>query len=87
MFGTGGSKVNSEYHIQGGGTSWCQDTKHFGRIKLLGNIEDVAAHTPASVGESAEWATIVNAAEENGVSYCKALRGKPLLVPCMELIL
>jgi hypothetical protein len=33
-------------------------------LKLLGDIEDVAGHTPASVGESAEWTAIVNAAEE-----------------------
>jgi hypothetical protein len=46
--------------------------------KLLGDIEDVAGHTPASVGESAEWGVIVNAAEENGLSYCKALHGKTL---------
>jgi hypothetical protein len=39
--------------------------------KFLGNIEDLAEHTPAAVGESAEWAAIVNTAEENGVSYCK----------------
>jgi hypothetical protein len=31
----------------------------------------VARHIPASVGESAEWSAIVNAAEENGVSYWK----------------
>jgi hypothetical protein len=37
-------------------------------FKLLGDIEDVAGHTPASVGESTEWAAIVNAAEENGAS-------------------
>jgi hypothetical protein len=34
--------------------------------------------TPGSVGESAEWAAIVNAGEENGASYCKGLHGKPL---------
>jgi hypothetical protein len=45
---------------------------------LLADIEDVAGHTPASVGESVEWAAVVNAAEENGVSYCKGLHGKTL---------
>jgi hypothetical protein len=45
---------------------------------VLGDIEDVAGHTPASAGESAEWAAIVNAAEENGANYCKALHGKAL---------
>jgi hypothetical protein len=47
-------------------------------LKVLRDIEDVAGHTPALVGESAEWAAIVNAAEENGASYCKGLHGKPL---------
>jgi hypothetical protein len=46
--------------------------------KLLGDIEDVAGDTPASVGEIAEWAAIVNAAEENRASYCKGLHGKTL---------
>jgi hypothetical protein len=45
-------------------------------LKVLGDIEDVARHIPASVGESEEWAAIVNAAEENGESYCKGLHGK-----------
>jgi hypothetical protein len=47
-------------------------------LNVLGDIEDVARHIPASVGESAEWAAIVNAAEENGASYCKSLYGKLL---------
>jgi hypothetical protein len=47
-------------------------------LKLLGDIEGVARHIPASVGESAEWAAIVNAAEGNGASYCKGLHGKLL---------
>jgi hypothetical protein len=38
-------------------------------LQVLGDIEGVARHIPASVGESAEWSAIVNAAEENGVSY------------------
>jgi hypothetical protein len=45
---------------------------------VLGDIEDVAGHTPASVGESSEWAVIVNAAEENGAHYCKAVHGETL---------
>jgi hypothetical protein len=48
-------------------------------LQVLGDIEDVARHIPASVGESAEWSAIANAAEENGASYCKGLHGKPLL--------
>jgi hypothetical protein len=43
---------------------------------LLGDIEDVTGHTAASVGESAEWAAIVNAAEGKGANYCKALHVK-----------
>jgi hypothetical protein len=38
-------------------------------FKVLGDVEDMAGRTPASVGESAEWAAIVNAAEENGANY------------------
>jgi hypothetical protein len=38
-------------------------------FKVLGDIEDVAGHTPASVGESSEWAAIVNSAEEIGANY------------------
>jgi hypothetical protein len=30
------------------------------------------------VGESVEWTSIVNTAEDNGASYCKALTRKPL---------
>jgi hypothetical protein len=52
-------------------------------FEVLGGIEDVAGHNPASAGESVERAIIVNAAEENGANYCKALHGKTLLVPCM----
>jgi hypothetical protein len=47
-------------------------------FQVLGDIEDVAGHIPPSVGESAELSPIVNAAEENGASYCKGLRGKLL---------
>jgi hypothetical protein len=47
-------------------------------LMVLGDIEDVAGHIPASVGESAEWVAIVNAAEGDGASYCKGLHGKPL---------
>jgi hypothetical protein len=55
-------------------------------IKVLGDIKDVAGHIPASVGESAERAAIVNAAEGNGASCCRDLPGKPLSVPCTALI-
>jgi hypothetical protein len=46
-------------------------------LQVLGDIENVARHIPASVGDSAERSAIVNAAEENGASYCEGLRGKP----------
>jgi hypothetical protein len=46
-------------------------------LNVLGDIEDVERHIPASVGENAKWAAIVNAAMENGVNYCKALHGNP----------
>jgi hypothetical protein len=45
-------------------------------LQVLGDMQDVARHIPVSGGESAEWSAIVNAAEENGASYCKDLRGK-----------
>jgi hypothetical protein len=47
-------------------------------LQVLGNIEDVARYIPASAGESAEWAAIAKATEENGANYCKPLHGKPL---------
>jgi hypothetical protein len=47
-------------------------------FKVLCDIEDVAEPAPAPVGESEHWNVIVNSAEENRVSYCKALAGKPL---------
>jgi hypothetical protein len=33
-------------------------------FQVLGDIEDVARHIPASVGESAKWASTANAAEK-----------------------
>jgi hypothetical protein len=47
-------------------------------LQVLGDIEGVARHIPASVGESEEWAAIVNAVEENGASYCKGLHENPI---------
>jgi hypothetical protein len=38
-------------------------------LKVRGDIEEMAGHTAASDGESAEWAAIVNTAEERGASY------------------
>jgi hypothetical protein len=44
-------------------------------FKVFCDIEDLAGCTPASVGESVEWATIVSQAEENRANYCQALKG------------
>jgi hypothetical protein len=44
-------------------------------FKLLCDIEDVAGYTPASVGDSDQWSSIINKAEENQVNLCKALTG------------
>jgi hypothetical protein len=44
-------------------------------FKVLGDIEDLAGHTPASVWK---WAAIVNSAEGNGANYSKALNRKTL---------
>jgi hypothetical protein len=46
--------------------------------KVLCDIVALAGCTPASVGESEEWAAVVRSAEDNRESFCKALRGKPL---------
>jgi hypothetical protein len=43
-------------------------------LKVLCSIEDLASCTPASVGESEEWAATVSSAEDNRKSYCKAAR-------------
>jgi hypothetical protein len=47
-------------------------------FKLLCNIEDLAGYTPSSVGDREEWSSIVNAAEENQMNFCKALTGETL---------
>jgi hypothetical protein len=46
--------------------------------KILCDIEDVAGYTPASVGESEQWSSIVSTVEENRANFCKALSGKTL---------
>jgi hypothetical protein len=43
---------------------------------VLCGIED--AFAPSTVGESPEWAAVVNSAEENTATFCKAINGKPL---------
>jgi hypothetical protein len=47
-------------------------------FNLLGDIEGVAAFSPASVGNSEQWSAIVNSPEENRQNPCKALSGKTL---------
>jgi hypothetical protein len=42
------------------------------------DIEDVAGHTPASVGDSEQWSSIVNTADEKRHNFCKALNWKTL---------
>jgi hypothetical protein len=46
--------------------------------KVLSDIEILARFTPARVGQSSDWKTIVNSAEENRANFCKAADGKPL---------
>jgi hypothetical protein len=47
-------------------------------LQVQCDIEGIAGLTSASVGESKEWAAIVDSEEENHESYFQALRGKPL---------
>jgi hypothetical protein len=47
-------------------------------FKVLCAIDDLASYTPASVGESEEWAAIVSSAEDTRESYCKPLHDKIL---------
>jgi hypothetical protein len=47
-------------------------------FKVLCDIEDVAGYTPASVGDSDQWSSIVSTAEENRQNFCKVLGGKTL---------
>jgi hypothetical protein len=42
---------------------------------VLCDIEDLVQYTPALLGESTEWTSVVNTAEENRASYCKVLTG------------
>jgi hypothetical protein len=54
------------------------DTQYRQLYETICSIEDMAGCTPATVGESTQWTAIVNAAEDNRASYCKALSGKVL---------
>jgi hypothetical protein len=46
--------------------------------KVLSDIENFVGCTPTEVGESSEWTSTVNSAEENRVNFCEALDGKAL---------
>jgi hypothetical protein len=46
--------------------------------KVLSDIEILAKCTPAKVGESSEWTSIVSSVEDNRANFCKILEGKPL---------
>lgn len=54
------------------------ETQYRRLFDILCSIEDVAGFTTTAIGESAEWAAIVSAADENRINYCKALSGKTL---------
>jgi hypothetical protein len=41
-------------------------------------MKDFARYTPASVGESVQWSSIVNIAEEHRQNFCKALNEETL---------
>jgi hypothetical protein len=47
-------------------------------FKVLRDIEDLAGYTPPVVGESSDWTSVVDSAEENRANYCKVLSGKTL---------
>jgi hypothetical protein len=44
--------------------------------KVPNDIEIYARCTPTKMGESSEWMTIVNSAEENRANFCKSVDGK-----------
>jgi predicted O-linked N-acetylglucosamine transferase (SPINDLY family) len=48
-------------------------------LKIIHDIEEMARYTPASVGESEQWSTIVSTVEENRQNFCKVLNGKNLV--------
>jgi aryl-phospho-beta-D-glucosidase BglC (GH1 family) len=45
--------------------------------KVIDDTEILAGNTPTKVGESSEWTSIVDSAE-NRVNFCTGLDGKPL---------
>jgi hypothetical protein len=72
------SALKSEYHSLIGQVPDV-DAQLKRLFNVLGDIESVAAYTPASVGNSEQWSAIINSAEENKQNLCKALSGKTLL--------
>jgi predicted ArsR family transcriptional regulator len=53
------------------------DTKLKQLFKVIRDIEVMARYTPASVGESEQWSSIVSTAE-NRQNFCKVLNGNNL---------
>jgi hypothetical protein len=49
-------------------------------FKVIRDIEEMARYTPASVGESEQWSSIVSTVEENKHNFCKVLNGKNLFI-------
>jgi hypothetical protein len=49
--------------------------------KVLCDIEDFAVYTPPLVGESSDWTSVVDSAEENRANYCKVQSGKTQRFP------
>jgi hypothetical protein len=47
--------------------------------EMLSDIEILAKCTPAKVGKSSEWTSIVSSAEENRANFCKILQGSRFL--------
>jgi hypothetical protein len=62
------------------------DAQYRQLIKVLCDIEDVSSFTPGTVGESPEWAAIVNSAEENAATFLRPLRGSHNFVLSMAYI-
>jgi hypothetical protein len=47
-------------------------------FKVIRDITEMARYTPALVGESEQWSSIVSMMEENRQNFCKVLNGKNL---------
>jgi hypothetical protein len=48
-------------------------------FQVIRDIEELTRYTPASVGGSEQWSSIISMAEENRQNFCKILNGKNLL--------